>query len=347
MVAGLRELELSRRATLALAVAGFAGLAGCVPLHRPDISPAAAPTASPAPPISATPDPGLPPVSGARLRFGLATSTGPRGAEFVAVARALDETPAIATFFRDFTQSPPIREFEAAEQFGCIPMVTWEPWVAGGSVEQPDFTLARLIGGSFDDYLREWGEQLSRWGKPVMLRFAHEMNGNWYPWGESVNGNRPGEFVAAWRHVHDVVTAASRSSNLQWVWSPNESYDGGQPFAELYPGDGFVDVLGIDAYNWGDSESWSQWRSPAEMFAEALAQFRLLAPDKPMLVAETGCAVSGGSRPEWFGQLVRYLKAEPEVTGFVVFEDPADADWQIGGDPASLQALAAALRSRR
>ena len=30
------------------------------------------------------------------------------------------------------------------------------------------------------------------------------MNGWWWPWSEQLNGNNPGEFVAAWRHVHDI-----------------------------------------------------------------------------------------------------------------------------------------------
>ena len=41
---------------------------------------------------------------------------------------------------------------------------------------------------------------------PVAIRFAHEMNGNWYPWSESRSGNRPGDYVQAWRHVHDIFT---------------------------------------------------------------------------------------------------------------------------------------------
>ena len=46
------------------------------------------------------------------------------------------------------------------------------------------------------------------------------MNGNWFAWMEGVNGNQPGEYVAAWRHVHDIFTAVG-ATNVSWVWCPN------------------------------------------------------------------------------------------------------------------------------
>ena len=53
-------------------------------------------------------------------------------------------------------------------------------------------------------------KQAQEWGHPFFLRFDWEMNGFWFPWSEGVNGNKPGEFVAAWRHVHDIFTAGRR-----------------------------------------------------------------------------------------------------------------------------------------
>ena len=50
------------------------------------------------------------------------------------------------------------------------------------------------------------------------------MNGSWFPWSEGVNGNRAGEYVAAWRHVHDIFTAVG-ATNVTWVWCPNVDYN--------------------------------------------------------------------------------------------------------------------------
>jgi len=87
---------------------------------------------------------------------------------------------------------------------GTIPMLTWEPWQPNGVVNQPNYSLAKIAGGSFDAYLTRWATQIKSWNRPLWLRFAHEMNGDWYPWSEGLNGNTAGQYVAAWRHVHDV-----------------------------------------------------------------------------------------------------------------------------------------------
>ena len=73
---------------------------------------------------------------------------------------------------------------------------------------------------SFDSYLRSWADGIRSLGYPVAIRFAHEMNGDWYPWCEKVNGNQPGDYVKAWRHVHDVFRPRG-ATNVIWVWSPN------------------------------------------------------------------------------------------------------------------------------
>ena len=73
--------------------------------------------------------------------------------------------------------------------------------------------------GRHDAYIRSWARDLKRFGNPVFLRFAQEMNGNWYPWAEDANGNKPGEYARMWRHVHDIFTAEG-ATNVKWVWCP-------------------------------------------------------------------------------------------------------------------------------
>ena len=57
-------------------------------------------------------------------------------------------------------------------------------------------------------------------GHPFFLRWGHEMNSDRFPWSEDANGNRRGEFVQAWRHIHDIFTSVG-ASNVSWVWCPN------------------------------------------------------------------------------------------------------------------------------
>ncbi|MDF2048434.1 glycosyl hydrolase [Arthrobacter sp. Cr_A7] len=297
-------------------------------------------------PVAALP-PALPPVSTAALRFGVATTGGPlASAELDEVSRLAGESPSSVLFYKDFLQAPPINEMNAVRARGAVPLVTWEPWAWGGGLNQPAYSLDRIAAGDFDAHITQWGQALAAWGYPVQLRFAHEMNGDWYPWAEGVNGNEAGDYVQAWRHVHDVV-AATGASNVSWVWSPNVPYWGSTDLSGLFPGAGYVDIVALDGYNWGTSASWSGWISPQDLFAPGIAELRSLAPGVPILIAETASSEAGGSKAAWNTDLVSYLAAQPDVMGFVWFHMQKEADWRINSSVASASAFNSALAARR
>ncbi len=288
-----------------------------------------------------------PPISSAPLRFGVSTPGGPLAtSELDAVATLVNENPSIVMSYKDFSQAAPIADLNAVDARGATSLITWEPWLwSGNGANQPAYALDRITAGDFDTYIAQWGTALASWDKPVMLRFAHEMNGNWYPWAESANGNQAGDYAAAWRHVHDVV-AATGATNVQWVWSPNVPYWGSTPLSGLFPGAGYVDIVGLDGYNWGTAASWSSWTSPSALFGDGLTALRSLAPGKPIMISETASAEAGGSKADWNTALVSYLAAQSDITAFVWFHHNKEVDWRINSSTASASALAAALAAR-
>jgi hypothetical protein len=292
------------------------------------------------------PAPAPAPQPESRLEFGVSTPSGFHGAaELDAVTALAGEAPTMVLAFSDFTKELDVAGLQAVRARGALPVLTWEPWRAGYGVSQPAYSLDRIAAGDHDAYLTRWGQGLATYGAPVQLRFAHEMNGNWYPWSEGVNGNATGDYVAAWRHVHGVVTAAG-ATNVQWVWAPNVPYSGSTPLPGLYPGDAYVDVVALDGYNFGTSQTWSTWLSPEALFGPGLQQLRTIAPGKEVLVAETGSSELGGDKAAWIGELVRYLDAQPDVSAFVWFHFDKETDWRINSSPASADAFRAALTAR-
>ncbi|MCJ1711631.1 beta-mannanase [Clavibacter michiganensis subsp. phaseoli] len=288
-----------------------------------------------------------PAVSDARLRFGVATPGGPTaGGELDAVAAQVGESPSIVLSYADFTQAPPIAALDSVAARGAETLLTWEPWEAGAGADQPAYTNASIAAGDHDAYIREWGAALAKWGGPVYLRYAHEMNGDWYPWAEGVDGNGAGSYAAAWRHVHDVV-AAQGAANVRWVWTPNVPYTGSTALVGLYPGDAYVDVVGLDGYNWGTGVTGRSWVQPDDLFGPGLERLRGIAPGKPVIVAETASSEVGGSKARWDEDLVAYLQAQPDVQAFVWFDMDKEADWRIGSSASSATALRDALAARR
>lgn len=222
---------------------------------------------------------------------------------------------------------------------GVTPMVTWEPWDYTAGIVQPAYALRTIASGTYDDYIRQYARDSAAWGQPYYLRFAHEMNGDWYPWGRGISGNTPADFIAAWRRVHDIFQQEG-ATNVRWVWSPNVADPNSTPFAELYPGDAYVDWVGVVGYNWGASYSWSGWVSFAALFGPSYAQLITLT-QKPLMITEVGSSETGGDKASWILQgLLNDLPLRfPRVRAVLWFNANQEADWAITTSPAALEAF--------
>ena len=170
------------------------------------------------------------------------------------------------------------------------------------------------------------------------------MNGNWYPWSARAYGNSPAEFVAAWRHVHDLFSAAG-AHNVVWVWSPvaiAASID-----AEEYPGDRYVDMVGLSLFNGGSQLKYGPWRSFAEKLDRPLALLRRIAPSKPVEISEVGVAERGGDKARWIREMFATLAAHPEIVSLVWFDVPTASDWRVDTSRAAERAFATGAASPR
>jgi hypothetical protein len=250
----------------------------------------------------------------------------------------------IASYYQDFASGP---NFDAASATrlwndGATPMLAWEPEdVRGPVTNQPAYSLATIIAGAHDQLITRWAREIARWRKPILLRFAPEMNGNWNPWSPGVNGNLAGQYVRAWRHVHTLFVRAG-ASNVVWVWNPMINFTGSTPLANLYPGDAYVDVVGLDGYNWGTSQSWSAWQSPAQVFAATVAAVKRLTT-RPILLCEVASSEKGGNKAAWVTNFFGYLAATPAIRGFVWFEFNKETDWRVESSLSSERAFISAL----
>jgi beta-mannanase len=210
-----------------------------------------------------------------------------------------------------------------------IPLLTWEPW-APGPVEQPEFRLASIRDGAFHAYVERWARDLRAYGRTIYLRPMHEMNGDWYPWGGTVNGNSPEDYVRAWRHLHDIFEREG-ATNVRWVWSPlteDVPAVAGNTFERYYPGSAYVDVLALDGYNWGTSvDGLGGWRSFDEIFARAYRRITRLGP-QPVWIAETASDVTGGDKSAWVRDMFVSVATYGRLRAIVWFNALKERDWR-------------------
>ena len=198
----------------------------------------------------------------------------------------------------------PSEQAKRAKDLGSTLMVTWEPWV--GSGDGRNWACQDVVLGRFDKYIRSYARAVKSANVPVMIRFAHEMNGDWYPWGTAYSGscrrnnsNSPAVFVAMWKHVVNIFREEG-ATKAQWVWSPNVLYTNNyndqrqqeRDIFALYPGDNYVNWIGASVYNDGARRP---WRSFAVLFDSTYTALTQLTA-KPMMIAEMGVTEQGAPR---------------------------------------------------
>src|SRR6476659_4288053 len=252
---------------------------------------------------------------------------------------------AIVGTFADWAHTPefPTGFAEAANKRGAVLLISWEPWDSWiGGARQPAYALRTIAAGDHDALIDRWATEIARYERPVMIRFAAEMNGDWLPWSTGSNGNQTGDYVAAWRHLRARFRRAG-ATNAVWVWNPIAAYDGSTPLRGLFPGAREFAWVAIDGHNWGSVRD-RGWQSYDDIFGTTLRSLRTLAPARPVMIAETASA-PGPRRAAWVTDTLRSAHADG-VGAVVWFEFDKETDWRLGGDPASAGAAHAVLGGR-
>ena len=264
-----------------------------------------------------------------------------------AVAATVGTRPTVAGLFIRYDSTWTARAVQRLGAAGLTPFVTLEPWHVAAGADAPDHgdSLAALLSGRFDADLARQARALATSPVPIYLRFAHEMNGDWYPWSMGENGNTPEQYVAAWRRVHALFARVAPSLKVRWVFAPAAlgSAHTTADLERLYPGPDVVDVLGLTGYEHGGSSPWATFGPTVRAVSRLGSQ--------PLVLAEIG--VEGAGKAAWLRQLGSYLLRSPRIHGFVYFDTTpattgATGDYAVGrGDLPALRASLAALAPPR
>ena len=268
-------------------------------------------------------------------------------------ARHAGKAPSVVNFSAPFVDcrsrscvqpSFPEEAFNAVRGYGAIPFFSWGSDALPFSVNQPNLSLGSIINGRWDGYIRSWADAAKSWSHPFFLRFDWEMNGTWFPWAEGVNGNTAGQYVQAWRHVHDIFRSVG-ATNVTWVWCPNaDTTRSRTPMAGFYPGDTYVDWTCLDGYNRG-----RPWRTFQQIFGLSYASLTTtIAPAKPVAIGETASTERGGSKAAWITDLLStdLPTLFPQIKAFLWFDKGDSAHgWPIESSAAAVSAFASAIAS--
>lgn len=161
---------------------------------------------------------------------------------------------------------------DACRSYGAIPLVTWDPGDGSGEVNT---YLPSIISGHYDAYITQFAQAAKAWGNPFFIRFLHQTL-------YKFDADAAAQYSQSFIHVENIFRSVGETQ-VSWIWGP--SYDfvkDTKIFAAAYPGDSYVDWVGMGGYNWGDSTTFNQ------MFNTWYHVNLQVAPNKPQMITEVG-----------------------------------------------------------
>lgn len=154
---------------------------------------------------------------------------------------------------------------------------------------EPDTAFRDVVDGP---HLRNWAREAARSGVPIFLRFASEMNGDWVPWFGS-----PTLYKEKWRLMHRIMKEEAPNIVMVWCpnWRPDIPNDTSRNIMAYYPGDEYVDWVGVNFYMWGPVYDSLMNETGISTLSKLGAVYNKF-PNKPIMICEWAAA----SR-EWRG----------------------------------------------
>jgi hypothetical protein len=188
------------------------------------------------------------------------------------------------------------------------PLDTYKPLVQQGLIQgviytwNPAYNNDQLTGqqcitdintGKYDTYLHQEAQRARNDAYPIIIRFGPEFNGYWAGWG-----NNPTAFVAAWQHVVNIFRQES-ASNVRWFWCANyNSNPTIRVFTSYYPGDSYVDYVGVDMYS---NTQYNTWGTAEHQFTDPSGDVYDTYTTKPFIIGEFGLtnALTDTQNAQW------------------------------------------------
>jgi mannan endo-1,4-beta-mannosidase len=197
-------------------------------------------------------------------------------------------------------------------------------------IEPYGVSLAAIAAGRYDSYLDQYARQVRDFGHAVIIGFAHEPNGSWYPWGAV----SPTVYVSAWRHIVTVFRAQG-ADNVSWLWTVNSQGPEATMADAWYPGPGYVTWVGIDGYYTQPGDTFQR------VFGQVLTEVRGLS--KPVIISETAVGPRTGNQVSGIDNLFAGLRAS-KLLGLIWFDMAQDSgqykeNWRLEGSSALISAF--------
>ena len=245
---------------------------------------------------------------------------------------------------------------------GSIPLLFWSPWDKPYEQDRgiDRFNLTTIAEGKWDAYIDAWGDSAKKFGHPIFVSFANEMNGTWFPWsgfyygaGKPIPNTNPQQFEGpeaykkAYRRVVDRVRARG-ANNVLWIFHVNNypiPYDTWNKMNSYYPGSDYVDWIGVSIY--GKQFNDERWPDFLWLIDDPYTELSNLDPKKPIMITEwsVGEFPESGDKSVWIKSAFNLMKDKfPRIKAEIFWnerwqnEDDTYSNLRVNSSQGSLEA---------
>jgi hypothetical protein len=189
-----------------------------------------------------------------------------------------------------------------------------------------------VLNGEYDEFLKNYAQTVKDFGHPVLFRLGNEMNGDWCPYSSYNTSKDTVIFKEFYRYVYQFFADAG-ADNVIWIWNPN-----GKSFPDFdwndevmyYPGDEYVDIVGLTAYNTGTYYSGENWIGFKELYDPIYAKSAALYT-QPLMITEFASSSVGGDKNQWIRDMFDQIQKYPDIKAAVWWNG---CDWDANGNVA-------------
>ncbi len=165
-----------------------------------------------------------------------------------------------------------------------------------------------VLDGEYDEFLRNYAETVSEFDHPVLFRLGNEMNGDWCPYSSYNTSKDTLIFKEFYRYIYQIFEEAN-ADNVIWIWNPN-----GKSFPDFqwndalmyYPGDQYVDIVGLTAYNTGTYYPGENWTEFDQLYDPIYEEYTRLY-QHPMMITEFASSSVGGDKNQWIKNMFNHI----------------------------------------
>jgi len=193
--------------------------------------------------------------------------------------------------------------------------------------------MYEILEGKYDKLINQVAEEIKKYKGDVLFRLNNEMNGDWCSYSAWFTQTDTDIYNAVWVYFYEIFEEKG-VDNALWVWNPNW---GDFPefkwnhYLNYFPGEKYVDIVGLTGYNTGTYYQHEYWREFEEIYDPMLEEYTEYF-NYELMITEFGSNSVGGDKAEWIEKMMKKIK-EYDIDIALWF---SSIDYDSEGNPARI-----------